>query len=286
MTVPYHRPTSLAAATRALAETPRAIVLAGGTDIYPAHTGRTAWTAPDIAPAIVDLSRVDALRGIEDRGDHWWIGATTTWSDIVAYDLPQLFDGLKAAAREIGGIQIQNRGTLGGNICTASPAGDSIPCLLSLGATVELVSAMAPRHVPLDGFITGYRKTALAAGELVAGVRIPKQAGAGHFLKLGARRYLVISIAMVAGVFDVDAAGVVQRARIAAGACSPVAKRLPALEARMRGAPIGAVLPCAADFDALAPIDDVRASAAYRRAAILQLTTDLIADAAQQRRAA
>jgi N-methylhydantoinase B len=91
---------------------------------------------------------------------------------------------------------------------------------------------------------------------------------------------------MITGVFDVDAAGIVQRARIAAGACSPVAKRLPALEARMRGAPFGAILPCAADFDALAPIDDVRASAAYRRAAILQLTTDLIADAAQQRRAA
>ena len=284
----YHQPTSLAQALEVLGREPSLTVLAGGTDVYPAQTGRATWGSRTLH-AMLDLSRIAALRGITALPDRWRIGAMTTWTDIAAArDLPPLFDGLKAAAREIGGIQIQNRGTIAGNICTASPAGDSIPCLLALDAEVRLASVAGARVVPLADFLTGYRRTVLQPGELVVGFDIPKQAGRGHFLKLGARRYLVISIAMVSGTFDIDdASGIVRSARIAIGACSAVAQRLPRLEARLVGQRIGAVQPVADDLAHLAPIEDVRASAAYRRAAALQLVADLLSVAAQSvRRAA
>lgn len=276
----YHQPTSVVDALARLRDDPTLTVVAGATDVYPSWTGEVAKGGARGHRGVLDLSRLSELRGIEDRGDHWWIGALTTWSEIAhAEELPPLFDALKAAARDIGGIQIQNRGTIAGNIVTASPAGDSIPCLLALDADVECVGGTEFR-VPLDRFITGYRKTILD-GELVTGLRIPKANGNGHFLKLGARRYLVISIAMVAGVFDVDdTTGIIHSARIAVGACSAVAQRLPRLEARLRGAIVGSVMPEAADFAHLTPIDDVRASGDYRRAAALQLVTDLISDLA------
>jgi CO/xanthine dehydrogenase FAD-binding subunit len=277
----YLQPERLVDAARMLSDDPSLLIIAGATDVYPALTSRVGWGGAKSLPPILDLSRIPELRGIEDRGDHWWIGAMTTWTDIARADhLPSLFDGLKAAAREIGGVQIQNRGTLAGNLCTASPAGDSIPCLLALDADVECVGGTTFR-VPLDKFITAYRRTALAEGELVTGVRIPKKSGRGYFLKLGARRYLVISIAMVAGVFDVAEDSRVVSARVAVGACAPVAQRLPRLEARMVGQAIGGIQPEPEDLACLAPIDDVRASGAYRKAAALQLVADLIDDAAR-----
>jgi CO/xanthine dehydrogenase FAD-binding subunit len=277
----YLQPERLVDAARMLSDDPSLLIVAGATDVYPALTSRVGWGGAKSLPPVLDLSRVAELRGIEDRGDHWWIGAMTTWTDIARADyLPPLFDGLKAAAREIGGVQIQNRGTIAGNLCTASPAGDSIPCLLALDADVACVGGTEFR-VPLDKFITAYRKTALAEGELVTGVHVPKHNGRGHFLKLGARRYLVISIAMVAGVFDLSDDGRVTSARLAVGACAPVAQRLPRLEARMIGAPLGHIRPEPEDLARLAPIDDVRASGAYRKAAALQLVADLIDDAAR-----
>jgi CO/xanthine dehydrogenase FAD-binding subunit len=280
----YHRPASVVDALARLRNDPSLTVVAGATDIYPAWTGEVARGGARGHRGVLDISRLANLRGIEDRGDHWWIGALTTWSDLAHADhLPPLFDGLKVAAREIGGVQIQNRGTIAGNIVTASPAGDSIPCLLALDAEVECVGGAVFR-VPLDRFITGYRKTILD-GELVTGVRVPKLAGRGAFHKLGARRYLVISIAMVSGVFDVNATTrVVRGARIAVGACSAVAQRLPRLEARLRGTIVGDVMPEAADMAHLTPIDDVRASGDYRRAAALQLVTDLLAGLATSTR--
>ena len=122
-------------------------VLAGGTDVYPAKTTRAGWGETRHRD-VLDISRIPDLRGIEDRGDHWWIGALTTWSELIKAELPPLFDGLKAAAREVGGVQIQNRGTIAGNCCTASPAGDGIPCLLTLEAEMECVGGTVFR-VPL-----------------------------------------------------------------------------------------------------------------------------------------
>ena len=144
---------------------------------------------------------------------------------------------MKAAAREIGGIQIQNRGTIAGNLCNASPAADSVPPLLALDAQVELVSSAATRRLALDDFILGNRKTARRADEILARVVIPQPAKntRAAFLKLGARKYLVISISMVAAVVEIDDAGCVAEARVAVGSCSAKAQRLPQLEQVVRG---------------------------------------------------
>ena len=137
-----------------------------------------------------------------------------------------------------------------------------------------------PRRVPAAQFFTGYRTTALARNELVTAIRIPKQPGRGAFLKLGARRYLVISIAMVAGVVDLDPKGRVITAKIAVGACSAAAQRLPKLESALRGASLDPDLVSPDHFADLAPLDDIRGSAEYRRHAAMELARDLIASLA------
>lgn len=255
-------------------------ILAGGTDIYPARATRNAW-GNALQQCFLDISALDELRGIKDRGDHWWIGALTTWSDIVRAPLPPLFNGLQAAAREIGGVQIQNRGTIAGNICTASPAGDCIPCLLALDAEVE-IAGRAPRRINAGDFLTGYRTTCLWPDEMVTGIRVRKQAGRSAFRKLGARRYLVISIAMVAALLDVDDAGKVRAAKFAVGACAATAQRLPLLETALLGQRLEPALVSPAHFAHMTEIDDIRASARYRRHAALELTRDIIAEMVAQ----
>jgi CO/xanthine dehydrogenase FAD-binding subunit len=265
----FERPQSIAEAARLLASGSWA-VLAGGTDLYPAHVGR-----PIDAP-LLDITAIAGLRGIrgDDRG--WTIGATTTWSDVVRAELPPLFDALKAAAREVGGVQIQNAGTVAGNLCNASPAADGTPVLLALGARVVLHSARGERELPLDEFVLGSRRTARGADELVVAVRIPARSPRARsgFAKLGGRRYLTISISTVAVVVDVDADGGIVEAGVAVGSCSAVAQRLPALEARLIGVAAdadlaGVLVP--ADLAPLTPIDDLRGSAAYRRDATATL---------------
>ena len=193
----YTRPKSIEEAIAALAGSD-ALVICGGTDIYPAHAGRL------VTQPVVDLSAIATLRGIAVAEDHVRIGGATTWSDIIAAHLPAAFDGLKAAAREVGSIQIQNRGTVAGNLCNASPAADGIPPLLTLDAIVELRSARGIRQLPLSSFITGYRKTAIAPGEILSAVIVPAQPpyARAAFVKLGARRYLVISIVMAAALVE------------------------------------------------------------------------------------
>lgn len=250
-------------------------VLAGGTDFYPARVGQT------IEEDVLDISAIPVLRGIFSVSAGWRLGATTTWSELLEADLPPLFDGLKQAAREVGGRQIQNAGTLAGNLCNASPAADGVPCLLALDAEIEIASSAATRRVPLDQFIVGVRRTALASGELVVAIHIPKPAREARsaFLKLGTRRYLVISIAMAAATLEV-ANGRIAAARIAVGACSAVAQRLPALEVALVGAPLDGHLANRVDpahLAPLAPIDDVRASARYRSDSALVLLRRLLA---------
>lgn len=265
----YLRPSSLDEALAALART-RYLVLAGGTDLFPAHVEQP------LQDDVLDLSAIAALRGIVVEAGSVRIGATTTWSDIVRTALPPALHGLQAAAREVGGVQIQNAGTVAGNLCNASPAADGVPALLALDAQVELASRTGQRLVPLERFITGVRTTARAADELVTAILLPARSlrARSDFRKLGARRYLVISVAMVAVVLDVDAQGSIDYAGVAVGACSPVARRLPALEAKLRGRRRDAQL-CDLvthdDLRPLAPIDDVRATAAYRNDAALEL---------------
>ena len=263
----YHRPRDIDTALQVLGAGAVTIV-AGGTDFYPARVGNS------VDEDVLDVTAVDGLCGIEEFDDHFRIGATTTWTQVIEAELPPWFEGLKLAARELGGVQIQNAGTVCGNICNASPAADAIPVLLTLDAVVNVASAGGESRVPISRFILGNRRTVLRPGEMVTGLAIPKPAhpARGTFLKLGARKYLVISIAMAAAVIEHDAGGKVAAARIAVGACSEVARRLPELEADLAGHAVSADLGVVAEarhLDALAPIDDMRGSAEYRRDAAL-----------------
>jgi CO/xanthine dehydrogenase FAD-binding subunit len=258
----YVRPKTLDQALGALAERPW-LVLSGGTDFYP------ALGENPVRGSVIDVSALRELRGVAVSGEYFRIGGLTTWSEIIRAPLPRCFDALKSAAREVGSVQIQNRGTVAGNLCNASPAADGVPPLLALDAEVELSSRAAVRRVVISEFITGNRKTLRRADELLTAVLVPRgmDDAASSFVKLGARRYLVISIAMVAVVVLADGAGRVGDARVAVGSCSVVARRLRKLERDL----VGAVLRDGfADkvrpehLLALAPIDDVRATAAYR----------------------
>ena len=145
---------------------------------------------------------------------------------MIAAPLPPAFDALKAAAAEVGSVQIQNAATVAGNLCNASPTADGVPPLLTLDAEVEVWSAHTKRRMPLAAFLVGPRQTALHPTELVAAIHVPKASGAGQsaFFKLGARKYLVISIAMVAVRISV-VNGNLRAAAIAMGSCAPVARR-------------------------------------------------------------
>jgi CO/xanthine dehydrogenase FAD-binding subunit len=256
----YLRPHHLEEALRALVRP--VTVLAGGTDFYPARVGCT------IEEDVLDITAIEALRGVSEDDAGWRIGATTRWSELIEASLPPLFDGLKQAAREIGGRQIQNTCTIAGNLCNASPAADGVPCLLALDAELEIAAPAGMRRLSVGDFLLGVRRTALAPGELVVALHVKRPAhhARSAFVKLGARRYLVISIAMAAAVIEVRDGHIVS-ARIAVGACSPVARRLPGLEAALTGAPLDGRLGERLEPGHLAlltPIDDMRGSAAYR----------------------
>src|SRR5215470_3061389 len=205
----YLRPTELKEALAALAAGPR-IILAGGTDYYPARVGQP------LDDDLLDITALPDLRRIADEGAHWRIPALATWTDLLETPLPPLFDGLKRAAREVGGVQIQNAGTICGNLCNASPAADGTPNLLALDAAVELSSARATRRLPVAAFVTASRAVARRPEEMVTALIVPKprHAARSTFLKLGARKYLVISIVMVAAVLEIAADGTVADARI------------------------------------------------------------------------
>ena len=266
----YVRPISLNNALGTLSERPHRI-LAGGTDVFPADAAAVGWGQPgiehpDSAP-IMDITALDDLTGIRRLADRIEIGALVTWTEAIESDLPAWFHCVRLAAREIGGRQIQNRGTLAGNLCNASPAADGVPALLVLNARVRLQQHGGSREIPLDEFITANRRTCLRPGELMTAIVIPCPAAGSRstFLKLGARRYLVISIAMVAACLELKD-GRIHDARLAVGACSEVAQRLTGLEARLRGARAADAPDVVRDedFASLAPLDDVRASAPYR----------------------
>ncbi len=265
----YVKPKSLQDAVSVLAASGGQI-LAGGTDFYPALGDRLPQGD------VVDISCLRELRGISFETDCIRIGGLTTWTDIVRAPLPRCFDALKAAAREVGSVQIQNRGTVAGNLCNASPAADGVPPLLVLDAEVELTSSSGTRRMPLEQFITGNRKTARRADEILAAVWIPRKIenASSSFLKLGARRYLVISISMVAVFLQADDSGRVADARVAVGSCSAAAKRLRDLEAHLAAKPLGSGIGAGVrpeHLSPLSPITDVRATAEYRRDASLTL---------------
>jgi CO/xanthine dehydrogenase FAD-binding subunit len=270
----YHTPATLEAAFDAMARD-GASPIAGGTDWYPSRGERLT------GEAMLDVTRLPGFRGISRTAQGWRIGAATRWTDIIRADLPPSFDGLKAAAREVGSVQIQNAGTIAGNLCNASPAADGVPPLLTLEASVEVLSRGGMRMVPLEHFITGVRRTDLRPGELVGAIHVPATvAGQGGFRKAGGRKYLVISIAMVAVLVRVEEDHIAE-ARVAVGACSPVACRLPALEAALSGSDVRAPLPevTAGHLAPLTPISDIRGSAEYRAEVVAALIERTLAKA-------
>ncbi|MFI0844177.1 FAD binding domain-containing protein [Mesorhizobium sp. IMUNJ 23232] len=254
-------------------------LLAGGTDFYPAQGARP------FRDNVLDINALAELRGIAETPGHWVFGARTTWTDVVRANLPPAFDALRQAACEVGSVQIQNVGTVAGNLCNASPAADGVPPLLTLDAEVELRSLGDVRQLPLPDFILGNRKTARRDDELLTAIRVPKQSASGRsaFLKLGARRYLVISIAMAAARIELGADGTVARAAIAVGSCSAVARRLAGLEAALAGRRPGAEFSEAvrvAPLPELSPIDDVRGTAEYRLEAAREIISRALMEAA------
>jgi CO/xanthine dehydrogenase FAD-binding subunit len=255
-------------------------LLAGGTDVYPARVEGHLDTD------VLDITALPGMRAITIADGVVRIPALATWTDVVRHELPAAFDGLKTAARAIGGVQIQNRGTVCGNLCNASPAADGLPNLMALDARVELLSRSGRREVPVQEFVTGNRRTMRGPDELVTAVLVPLpgELARSTFLKLGSRAYLVISIAMVACVIELDGDGRIAAARIVVGACSEVPQRIAPAEARLVGRVPGPALPAeivAEDLADLTPIDDVRGTADYRRGAALTLVrravTELVA---------
>jgi CO/xanthine dehydrogenase FAD-binding subunit len=265
----YLKPKTLDEAISLLAS-PGGQILAGGTDFYPALGERLP------RGRVVDITALREIRGITTEREYVRIGGLTTWSEVIRAPLPSSFDALKAAAREIGSVQIQNRGTVAGNLCNASPAADGVPPLLALDAEVELASAAGVRRLPLAQLLTGNRKTLRRADEILSAVLVPRRMehAASAFLKLGARRYLVISISMVAAVLRADDAGGVAEVHVAVGSCSATAQRLRDLEKDLVSLPakpgLGANVK-AEHLKSVSPIDDVRATADYRRDASLTL---------------
>jgi CO/xanthine dehydrogenase FAD-binding subunit len=265
----YAKPTTLDQALSLLGDASWRI-LAGGTDFYPAQGTRP------LTDNVLDINGIGELRGIAETASHIVIGARTTCSELLRHPLPPGFDALKQAAREVGSVQIQNMASIAGNLCNASPAADGVPPLMVLDAEVELRSVKGGRVLPLGEFILGNRKTAMLSGEMVTAIRVPKAStqGASAFVKLGARRYLVISIAMAAARISLDVSGRIADAAISVGACSAVAQRLPSLEEALVGLMPGPGLEKAvanADLGALSPIDDVRGTAEYRNDAAREI---------------
>ena len=276
----YHRPQTLTEALD-LAAKGRMRVLAGGTDLFPAAK------APALDGEVLDLTGLKALRGISETDTGWRIGAMATWAEIAQAALPPAFDGLRAAARQVGAVQIQNRATIGGNLCNASPAADGVPPLLTLEAEVELATCNGSRQMPIGEFLQGVRKTALQPGEIMVAIHVPKSATQGRagFAKLGARKYLVISIAMVAMRLEISD-GIIRHAAVAVGACSPVARRLRGFEQALEGARADESdrwqQALADDISRrLSPIDDIRADATYRREAVQTLVSRLLQEVAR-----
>jgi len=260
----YLRPRTLEEALEILAQRGAGTrPLAGGTDILvQAKDGR-----PDRA-ALVDLTAVAELRGIEERAEHVYVGAAVTHSEMIESALLKRWaPALPEACAVIGGPQIRNRGTLGGNLANASPAADCVPPLYAADAVVELVSISARRELPVEEFFSGPRRSVLEPDELIVGVRIPKRPGVrAAFLRLGQRQAQAISKVSVAAALTFKD-GRPDWARVAFGAVAPTVIRARAAEqALLAGGPTGLRAAVDAAREEVRPISDLRSTLDYRRA--------------------
>ncbi len=247
------QPRSLAEALDMLRDEGPLTPLAGCTDLYVALNFDTLRET-----RFLSLWKLDGLRVIGARAGTLSIGALATFTDLIrSWLVNKRLPMLAAAAREVGGVQIQNRGTIGGNVVNASPAGDTLPVLAAADAIVVLKSASGVRRVPLTTFYTGYRQTVRRDDELVVAIEVPPVRGRQYFRKVGTRAAQAISKVVMAGVAD-------SPPRIALGSVAPTVIRVPRTEAALaRGASIEEARQT---LEAeLSPIDDLRSTAEYRR---------------------
>lgn len=257
-------PRSLKEAVAALSDSPDLIPVAGGTDLLVCPSEERMGMG-----AVVDLLRIPELHGIDTVEGGLRVGATTTFSEIRhSRRVRAMFPALAEAAAVVGGWQIQNRATLGGNMANASPAGDSLPVLLALDVMVVMVGPAGWREVAYSDFHLDYRKTALGPGELIAWVHIPTPAEntIQAFRKVGTREAQAISKVVVAMSVELRH-GSLRNVRIGAGSVAPTPIRLRATEAECEGrTPVASVADRASDtaLSEVRPIDDVRSTAAYR----------------------
>ena len=278
------RPTSIADACAALAHDPGAIPIAGGTDLMvEVNAGRRL---PD---TVVSLAGVRELRGwttveTDDGSTTLRVGAGTTYTDLLDPAVARLAPALTQAARTVGSPQIRNAGTLGGNLATSSPAGDTIGVLVALGASVEIASAGGSRTSTVADLVVGPKRSSLEPGELIVAVQVPVLGGPQEFLKVGTRSAMVISVVSLAAAVDPGGRSI----RMVAGAASPRPERLSDAErlaeaaCDWEGLDAGSPRPpgpealdvvAAAVRDAVRPIDDHRSTADYRRHALGVLAT-------------
>jgi xanthine dehydrogenase small subunit len=249
-----------------MAEHPEARVFAGGTDLFVQMRARREET-----PVLIGLERIVELQGVRETPSGLWIGAGNTHRRLL--EDPRIrkdFSVLAQALRVLGSPPVRNMGTIGGNLCTASPAGDTLPPLYVLGADLELSTQSHRRTVPVDAFIAGPGKTALRPGEILTGIRLNRPDGYGihHYEKVGQRKALACAIASMAALLKVSAAGVIEAARFAWGSVGPTVVTSAGVETALIGERLSpAVLETAARLarQTVSPIDDLRASADYRR---------------------
>ena len=245
-------PRTLDDALRLKAERPEARFILGGTDVM------VELTFGESRPAtLVNLAELEELRGWSRENGGLRLGAALTYTQAMATPLADELPALAEASRTVGSPQIRNRGTIGGNLGTASPAGDALPPLLVERAEVELASVRGVRSLPLEEFLLGVKRTALASDELVTAVRLTPSGGAQTFMKVGPRNAMVIAVCSLAVVVDTEAGEV----RAAFGSAAVTARRVVVPLAEARELPNRVA-------EAAAPIDDVRATAAYRRHAL------------------
>ena len=261
-----YSPSTLDEAYRALAERGSALkIIAGGTDLMVLMNAHQLDAAN-----FLDIWRVDELRGIADEGDRLRIGALTTYTQLILSPLvARHAPSLVAASRTIGAIQIQNRGTIGGNIVNASPAGDSLPVLAAYDAEIEIGSARRVRRVPLNQFYAGYRRTVLEADELVLAVRMPKLEASERdfFWKVGTRRAQAISKTVMAAKAKV-ADKVIESISIGLGSVAPTVIRATQTESLLTGRKLTPeMIEQARETIAreVTPITDLRSTEHYRR---------------------
>jgi CO/xanthine dehydrogenase FAD-binding subunit len=279
---PFLAPANLEQALEQLRDHPGAEVLAGGTDLWP------QWTAARRRPEqVLSLHKLSGLRGISDEGAALRIGAATTHTDLVRSELvARACPALAEAAATVGAVQIQNQGTIGGNVINASPAADLPPPLVAAGAALELTSAArGPRTVALDAFYRGYREIDRAPDELLTAILVPALPAGGReaFHKVGTRRAQAISKVMGACRLTFGADGTIATAGVAFGSVAATVLRLTELEGWLVGRAADATTAEAAGERAAAavhPIDDVRSSADYRVHVVGQLVRRWIAPAA------